>query len=439
MLKSSINSVIRRKQHVILNRLQSSSAISASECMALENKYGAHNYHPLPVVLTKGSGTKVWDSDGKEYFDFLSAYSALNQGHCHPKIIGALMDQAQTLTLTSRAFHNDALGEYCEFITKYFGMDRVLPMNTGVEGGETAIKLARKWGYQVKGIAPNKARVLFANNNFWGRTLAAVSSSNDPTAFNEFGPYMPGFSSIPYNDLGSLEMEFQKDAENIAAFMVEPIQGEAGVMVPDDGYLKKVKEMCEKYNVLLIADEVQTGLCRTGYRLAVDHDGILPDILVLGKALSGGVLPVSAVLASDEVMLTLKPGEHGSTYGGNPLACKVAIAALEVLRDEKLAENSQARGEQLRNGLEGLIGNTSVGHVRGRGLLNAVIINEPKGGYGDTGKAWDLCVNMQNNGLLAKPTHGNIIRLAPPLTITEEEIDRCLDIFEKSVHQLDAQ
>ena len=439
MLKSSINSVIRRKQHVILHRLQSSSAISASECIALENKYGAHNYHPLPVVLTKGSGTKVWDSDGKEYFDFLSAYSALNQGHCHPKIIGALMDQAQTLTLTSRAFYNDSLGEYCEFITKYFGMDRVLPMNTGVEGGETAIKLARKWGYQVKGIAPNKARVLFANNNFWGRTLAAVSSSNDPTAFIEFGPYMPGFSSIPYNDLGSLEMEFQKDAENIAAFMVEPIQGEAGVMVPDDGYLKKVKEMCEKYNVLLIADEVQTGLCRTGYRLAVDHDGILPDILVLGKALSGGVLPVSAVLASDEVMLTLNPGEHGSTYGGNPLACKVAIAALEVLRDEKLAENSQARGEQLRNGLEGLIGNTSVGHVRGRGLLNAVIINEPKGGYGDTGKAWDLCVNMQNNGLLAKPTHGNIIRLAPPLTITEEEIDRCLDIFEKSVHQLDAQ
>jgi len=438
MFKNSINSVVRRKQHAIFHRLKSSSARSASECMALENKYGAHNYHPLPVVLTKGVGTKVWDSDGKEYFDFLSAYSAVNQGHCHPKIIGALTDQAQTLTLTSRAFYNDALGEYCEFITKYFGMDRVLPMNTGVEGGETAIKLARKWGYQVKGIAPNKARCLFANNNFWGRTLAAVSSSNDPTAFNEFGPYMPGFTSVPYNDLGSLEMEFQKDAENIAAFMVEPIQGEAGVMVPDDGYMKKVKEMCQKYNVLMIADEVQTGLCRTGYRLAVDHDDVLPDILVLGKALSGGVLPVSAVLASEEVMMTLKPGEHGSTYGGNPLACKVAVAALEVLRDENLAENAQVRGEQLRKGLRGLIGNTAVEHVRGRGLLNAVIINQPKGGYGELGKAWDLCVNMQNNGLLAKPTHGNIIRLAPPLTITEEEIDQCLEIFAKSLHQLDA-
>jgi ornithine--oxo-acid transaminase len=438
MLKKSINSLARHKQHEFFSRLHSSSTRSASELMALEDKHGAHNYHPLPVVLTKGSGTKVWDSDGKEYFDFLSAYSAVNQGHCHPKIIDALTEQAQNLTLTSRAFHNDVLGEYCEFVTKYFGMDRVLPMNTGVEGGETAIKLARKWGYQVKGIAPNKARCLFANNNFWGRTLAAVSSSNDPTAFNEFGPYMPGFTSVPYNDLGSLEMEFQKDAENIAAFMVEPIQGEAGVMVPDDGYMKKVKEMCEKYNVLLIADEVQTGLCRTGYRLAVDHDGILPDILVLGKALSGGVLPVSAVLAKEEIMMTLKPGEHGSTYGGNPLSCKVAIAALEVLRDEKLAENAQVRGDQLRKGLEGLIGNSSVEHVRGRGLLNAVIINQPKGGYGDTGKAWDLCVNMQNNGLLAKPTHGNIIRLAPPLTITKEEIDVCLEIFEKSVHQLDA-
>ncbi|VEU34516.1 unnamed protein product [Pseudo-nitzschia multistriata] len=437
MLKLS-TTVLRRKQREILRRLQSTSAKSASECMELEDKYGAHNYHPLPVVLSKGAGTKVWDTDGKEYFDFLSAYSAVNQGHCHPKIIGALVDQAQNLTLTSRAFHNDALGEYCEFVTDYFGMDRVLPMNTGVEGGETAIKLARKWGYQVKGIAPDKARCLFANNNFWGRTLAAVSSSNDPTAYNEFGPYMPGFSLIPYNDVESLEKEFEKDAENIAAFMVEPIQGEAGVMVPDDGYMRKVKELCEKYNVLLIADEVQTGLCRTGYRLAVDHDGILPDILVLGKALSGGVLPVSAVLAKEEVMLTLKPGEHGSTYGGNPLACKVAMTALEVLRDEKLAENSQVRGEQLRSGLEGLIGNSSVEHVRGRGLLNAVIINQPKGGYGDTGKAWDLCVKMQNHGLLAKPTHGNIIRLAPPLTITEEEIDQCLDIFERSVRELDA-
>lgn len=437
-MKSSISSVARRQQRAITRRLQSSSSKSAAELMALEDKYGAHNYHPLPVVLTKGANTKVWDTDGKEYFDFLSAYSAVNQGHCHPKIIGALTEQAEKLTLTSRAFHNDSLGEYCEFVTKYFGMDRVLPMNTGVEGGETAIKLARKWGYQVKGIAPNKARVLFANNNFWGRTLAAVSSSNDPSAFIEFGPYMPGFNSVPYNDLGSLEMEFQKDAENIAAFMVEPIQGEAGVMVPDDGYMKKLKEMCEKYNVLLIADEVQTGLCRTGHRLAVDHDEILPDILILGKALSGGVLPVSAILAKEEVMMTLKPGEHGSTYGGNPLACKVAIAALEVLRDEKLAENSQERGEQLRKGLETLIENSPVEQVRGRGLLNAVIINQPKGGYGDEGKAWEICVNLMNNGMLAKPTHGNIIRLAPPLTITEGEIDQCLDIFEKSVRQLDA-
>jgi ornithine--oxo-acid transaminase len=440
-IQSTIRTALRNQSQGVCRRFKSSVAAShtsslTEECIAIEDKYGAHNYHPLPVVLNKGKGTKVWDVDGKEYFDFLSAYSAVNQGHCHPKIIAALMDQAQILTLTSRAFHNDTLGEYSEFITSYFGMDRVLPMNTGVEGGETAVKLARKWGYQVKGIAPNKARVLFANNNFWGRTLAAISSSNDPTAYNHFGPYMPGFSSVPYNDLGSLEMELQKDAENIAAFMVEPIQGEAGVMVPDDGYMKKAKELCEKYNVLLIADEVQTGLCRTGYRLAVDHDDVMPDILVLGKALSGGVLPVSAVLAKDEVMLTLQPGEHGSTYGGNPLACKVATAALEVLRDEKLAENSQKRGEQLRNGLESLVGSTVIEKVRGRGLLNAIIINQPRSGYGDTGKAWDLCIHMKDNGLLAKPTHGNIIRLAPPLTITEEEIDQCLGIIEKSLHEL---
>ncbi|KAG7352884.1 ornithine aminotransferase [Nitzschia inconspicua] len=446
MIKSTFQKTLRNQQGVVCRRLKSSAAsvfgggsnLSSKECISLEERYGAHNYHPLPVVLAKGQDTKVWDVDGKEYFDFLSAYSAVNQGHCHPKIIGALIDQAETLTLTSRAFHNDALGEYCEFVTNYFGMDRVLPMNTGVEGGETAVKLARKWGYEVKGIAPNKARVLFANNNFWGRTLAAISSSNDPTAYNHFGPYMPGFSSVPYNDLGSLEMEFQKDAENIAAFMVEPIQGEAGVMVPDDGYMKKVKQLCEQYNVLLIADEVQTGLCRTGYRLAVDHDGILPDILVLGKALSGGVLPVSAVLARDEVMLTLHPGEHGSTYGGNPLACKVATAALEVLRDEKLAENAQIRGEQLRNGLESMVGSTSIEKVRGRGLLNAVIINQPKGGYGDTGKAFDICLKMAEHGLLAKPTHGNIIRFAPPLTITEQDIDQCLGIIEKSVREVDA-
>jgi len=446
MLVKSVRTIALRKQsRERLLRSMSATVSSldgsrtAEDCIALEDKYGAHNYHPLPVVLTKGRNTKVWDIDGKEYMDFLSAYSAVNQGHCHPKIVNALTDQAENLTLTSRAFYNDALGEYCEFVTEYFGMDRVLPMNTGVEGGETAVKLARRWGYEVKGIAPNKAKVLFANQNFWGRTLAAISSSNDPTAYRGFGPYMPGFSHVPFNDLGSLEMEFEKDAENIAAFMVEPIQGEAGVVVPDDGYMKKVKDLCEKYNVLLIADEVQTGLCRTGYRLAVDHDGILPDILVLGKALSGGVLPVSAVLAKDEVMLTFKPGEHGSTYGGNPLACRVATAALEVLRDENLAENAQIRGEQLRKGLNTMVGNTSVESVRGRGLLNAVVINQPKGGYGDTGKAWELCVHMQENGLLAKPTHGNIIRLAPPLTISEEEIDMSLDIIEKSVRKLDSE
>lgn len=446
MLVKSVHTIALRKQsRERLLRSMSATVSSldgsrtAEDCIALEDKYGAHNYHPLPVVLTKGRNTKVWDIDGKEYMDFLSAYSAVNQGHCHPKIVNALTDQAENLTLTSRAFYNDALGEYCEFVTEYFGMDRVLPMNTGVEGGETAVKLARRWGYEVKGIAPNKAKVLFANQNFWGRTLAAISSSNDPTAYRGFGPYMPGFSHVPFNDLGSLEMEFEKDAENIAAFMVEPIQGEAGVVVPDDGYMKKVKDLCEKHNVLLIADEVQTGLCRTGYRLAVDHDGILPDILVLGKALSGGVLPVSAVLAKDEVMLTFKPGEHGSTYGGNPLACRVATAALEVLRDENLAENAQIRGEQLRKGLNTMVGNTSVESVRGRGLLNAVVINQPKGGYGDTGKAWELCVHMQENGLLAKPTHGNIIRLAPPLTISEEEIDMSLDIIEKSVRKLDSE
>ncbi|KAL3795373.1 hypothetical protein HJC23_009546 [Cyclotella cryptica] len=413
------------------------SSLSASY-IELENKYGAHNYHPLPVVLSKGRGTRVWDVDGHEYFDFLSAYSAVNQGHCHPKIIDALIDQAQKMTLTSRAFHNDCLGHYVEFMTSYFGYDRILPMNTGVEGGETAIKLARRWAYDVKGVPKNQARVIFAGNNFWGRTLAAISSSSDPTAYTGFGPYMPGFSSVRYNDLEELEAEFKRDGANIAAFMVEPIQGEAGVVVPFDGYMSQVKKLCEKYNILLIADEVQTGLGRTGYRLAVDHDQCKPDILVLGKALSGGVLPVSAVLASNEVMLTLKPGEHGSTYGGNPLACKVATAAIEVLRDEKLAENSAARGEQLRAGLSSLTGNTCIEKVRGRGLLNAIIIDQPKMGYGDHGKAWDVCIQMKENGLLAKPTHGNIIRFAPPLTITEEEIDQCLDIIEKSVKQVDS-
>mmetsp|Transcript_3821 Transcript_3821/g.5511 ORF Transcript_3821/g.5511 Transcript_3821/m.5511 type:complete len:437 (-) Transcript_3821:1709-3019(-) len=417
-------------------RCQSNSA-AATRCIDLEHHHGAHNYHPLPVVLSRGEGTRVYDIDGREYFDFLSAYSAVNQGHCHPKIIGALTEQASKLTLTSRAFFNDALGPYTEYITNYFGYDRVLPMNTGVEGGETAIKLARRWGYEIKGIAPNKARVLFANQNFWGRTLAAISSSNDPTAFKGFGPYMPGFSHVPYNDLGSLESELEKDAENIAAFMVEPIQGEAGVVVPSDGYMAKVKELCKKHNVLLIADEVQTGLGRTGYELAVNHDDCKPDMVVLGKALSGGVIPVSAVLASHEVMLTLRPGEHGSTYGGNPLACQVATAALEVLREENLCQNSVERGEQLRAGLESMVGSTSIASVRGRGLLNAIVIDEPKGHYGDTGKAWAVCVKMMEHGLLAKPTHGNIIRFAPPLTISKEEIDECLDIIEKSVNEVE--
>lgn len=416
------------------------SAVSAKQQSFIdqEERYGAHNYLPLPVVLARGEGTRVWDVDGKEYFDFLSAYSAVNQGHCHPKIISALTSQASQMTLTSRAFHNDSLGPYCEFLTSYFDYDRVLPMNTGVEGGETAIKLARRWAYAVKGVEENCARVVFAGNNFWGRTLAAISSSSDPTAFEGFGPYMPGFSSVDYNDLGALEAEFRRDGENIAAFMVEPIQGEAGVVVPYDGYMSDVKKLCEKYNILLIADEVQTGIGRTGYRLAVDHDGCKPDILILGKALSGGVLPVSAVLASDEVMLTIRPGEHGSTYGGNPLACKVATAALEVLRDENLSENSAKRGEQMRSGLQSVIdnGDTCIESVRGRGLLNAMVIDQPKMGYGETGKAWDICLAMKENGLLAKPTHGNIIRFAPPLTITEEEVDTCLGIIEKSVKQI---
>lgn len=409
---------------------------ASASFIELEEKHGAHNYHPLPVVLTKGEGTRVWDIDGNKYFDFLSAYSAVNQGHCHPKIISALTEQAHKMTLTSRAFHNDCLGPYVEFMTSYFGYDRILPMNTGVEGGETAIKLARKWAYEVKGVPKNQARVIFAENNFWGRTLAAVSSSSDPTASTGFGPFMPGFSSVGYNCLKELEAEFKRDGDNIAAFMVEPIQGEAGVVVPNDGYMSDAKKLCEKYNVLLIADEVQTGLGRTGYRLAVDHDNCKPDILVLGKALSGGVLPVSAVLASDEVMLTLKPGEHGSTYGGNPLACKVATAAIEVLRDENLAENAAARGEQLRAGLAGMEGSTCIEKVRGRGLLNAIVIDQPKMGYGDQGKAWELTLAMKENGLLAKPTHGNIIRFAPPLTITESEIDECLDIIEKSAKQV---
>jgi len=428
---------------IIRNASSASSSIASTNNLSmrhimLEDRYGAHNYHPLPVVLKKGAGVKVYDVDNKEYYDFLSAYSAVNQGHCHPKIIGALIEQAQTLTLTSRAFHNNVLGEYSEFITKYFGYDRVLPMNTGVEGGETAIKLARRWGYDIKEIPDGMAQILFAKKNFWGRTLAAISSSDDQSAFKGFGPYMPGFHNVPYDDLNALERYLEQSGEFVAAFMVEPIQGEAGVVVPRDGYLAEAKRICQKYNVLLIADEVQTGLGRTGYQLAVDHDNCKPDIVVLGKALSGGVMPVSAVLASHEVMLTLRPGQHGSTYGGNPLACRVATAALEVIRDENLVENSVARGEQLVNGLNSLAGkyNSCIASVRGRGLLVAMIIDEPKGSYGDLGKAWELCLLMMENGLLAKPTHGNIIRFAPPLTITERQVDECLGIIEKSVGQV---
>ena len=401
---------------------------SSQELIQIEEKFGAHNYHPLPVVLSKGKGVHIWDVEGKQYFDFLSAYSAVNQGHCHPKIIKALTDQASTLTLTSRAFHNDILGQYEKFITDLFGYDKVLPMNTGVEGGETANKLARKWGYMKKGITENKARIIFAKGNFWGRTLAAISSSDDPTSYKGFGPYMPGYDLIPYNNLDALETEL-KDP-NACAFMVEPIQGEAGVVVPDEGYLAAVRNLCTKYNVLFIADEVQTGIARTGKMLACDFEDARPDILILGKALSGGVLPVSAVLADDDVMLCIKPGEHGSTFGGNPLACKVAQAALEVVIDEKLAEKAEDLGQIFRNELEQRLGHLNiVSKVRGKGLLNAIVINDKE----DSSTAWDMCISLRDNGLLAKPTHGNIIRFAPPLVITKEQLLECISIIENTI------
>ena len=389
-----------------------------------ESKYGAHNYHPLPVVLSKGDGVFVWDVNDKKYYDFLSAYSAVNQGHCHPKIIKALNDQANTLTLTSRAFHNNILGDYEKYITNLFGYDKVLPMNTGVEGGETANKLARKWGYLKKGIEENKARIIFANGNFWGRTLAAISSSDDPSSYKGFGPYMPGYSLIPYNDLDALENEL-KD-KNVAAFMVEPIQGEAGVIVPDDGYLAGVRKLCTKYNVLYIADEVQTGIARTGKMLASDYEDARPDILILGKALSGGVLPISAVLADDDIMLCIKAGEHGSTFGGNPLACKVAQSALEVIIEEDLAKNAAELGEVFRSELsERLSGNKLVKLIRGKGLLNAIVINDTE----ESSTAWNICLALRDNGLLAKPTHGNIIRFAPPLVINKKQLLLCIDII----------
>ena len=395
----------------------------------LEHTYGAHNYHPIPVVLESAKGIFMWDVEGKKYFDFLSAYSAVNQGHCHPRIVNAMIQQVQKLALTSRAFHNNLLGEYEKFITQFFGYDKVLPMNTGVEGGETAIKLARRWGYAVKGIAENKAEIVFAEGNFWGRTMAAISSSNDPSSYAGFGPFMPGFSLIPYNDLEALENKF-KSNQNIAAFMFEPIQGEAGVVVPQEGYLQGVRDLCTKYNVLMIADEVQTGLCRTGKMLACDHENVKPDLLVLGKALSGGLMPVSCVLANDEVMLGIKPGEHGSTYGGNPVACAVAMEALKVLKDEMLAENAESMGKIFRGRMENLMSKSNlITTVRGRGLLNAIVIKP----FGDGKTAYDVCLQLKDNGLLAKQTHGDIIRFAPPLVINEDQIHEACDIIEKVV------
>ncbi|HZH00101.1 MAG TPA: ornithine--oxo-acid transaminase [Flavisolibacter sp.] len=391
----------------------------------LEEKYGAHNYHPLPVVLTRGEGVYLWDVEGRRYFDFLSGYSAVNQGHCHPRIINALMEQAKKLTLTSRAFHSDQLGEFEKYITQYFAYDKVLPMNSGVEAVETAIKLARRWGYKVKGVEENKAKIIVVDHNFHGRTTTVISFSSDPSSFRDFGPYMSGFSSIPYNDLQALQGAL-KD-ENVVGFLVEPIQGEAGVVVPDDGYLSQAAALCKAANVLFMADEIQTGLCRTGRMLACDHENVRPDILILGKALSGGVLPVSAVLADDPVMLTIKPGEHGSTYGGNPLACKVAVAALEVLKDERLAENAAELGQYFRDQLTRLK-HPYIDTVRGKGLLNAIVVKHKQ-----KDAAWKLCLELKENGLLAKPTQGDKIRFAPPLVITKQQIDDCVDIIEKSL------
>jgi len=395
--------------------------------MELEEKHGAHNYHPIPVVLERGEGVFVWDVEGKRYYDFLAAYSAVNQGHCHPRIIKALTEQAQKISLTSRAFYNSVLGEYEAYITKYFGYDKVLPMNTGVEGGETAVKLARRWAYTVKGVEENKARVIFAKGNFWGRTMSAISSSTDPSSYKNFGPFMPGFDLVDYNDLPALEKALQD--HNVAAFMVEPIQGEAGVLVPDEGYLSGVRALCTKYKVLFIADEIQTGLCRTGKMLACDHEGVRPDILILGKALSGGYMPVSAVLADDEIMLTIGPGEHGSTYGGNPLGCAVAMTALAILKDENLAENSEILGELFRTEMRKLQQESDlITTVRGRGLFNAIVIKEKEGKT-----AWDVCLQFAEKGLLAKPTHGDIIRFAPPLVITKEQLMECVQIIREVI------
>jgi ornithine--oxo-acid transaminase len=418
-----------------------SEKLSSSQLMELEDKHGAHNYHPLPVVLSRGEGVYVWDVEGKRYYDFLSAYSAVNQGHCHPKIVGALMEQAQTLSLTSRAFYNDVLGVYEKFVTEYFGFDKVLPMNTGAEAVETAVKLARKWAYEKKGIAENEAKIIVCENNFHGRTTTIISFSNDPDARKNFGPYTPGFVRIPYDDLDALKEAIAQ--ENIAAFLVEPIQGEAGVYVPAEGYLAGAKALCEAHNVLFIADEVQTGIARTGRLLATcgncnctsgceNKPEVKPDILILGKALSGGNYPVSAVLANDEIMMVIKPGQHGSTFGGNPIAAKVAIAALEVVRDEKLAENAMRLGEMFRSEMNRIISKTDlVLKVRGKGLLNAIMVNDTQ----DSDTAWRLCLDLAKNGLLAKPTHGNIIRFAPPLVMNDAQLSECVAIIEKTINE----
>ncbi|WP_407482622.1 ornithine--oxo-acid transaminase [Elizabethkingia meningoseptica] len=396
----------------------------------LEEKHGAHNYHPLPVVLDKGEGVFVWDVEGKKYYDFLSAYSAVNQGHSHPKIVDALVNQAKTLALTSRAFYNSKLGEYEQKITSLLGFDKVLPMNSGAEAVETAVKLARKWSYEVKGIAENAAKIIVCENNFHGRTTTIVSFSNDPDANQNYGPFTPGFIRIPYNDIAALEDVLNKEAGNIAAFLVEPIQGEAGVYVPDEGFLKKSSELCKKHNVLFIADEVQTGIARTGKLIACHHEDVQPDILILGKALSGGMYPVSAVLANNNIMNVIKPGQHGSTFGGNPIACAVAMAALDVVQDEKLSERAEELGQLFRNEIEKLIGETDlITKVRGKGLLNAILINDTP----ESSTAWNLCLALKENGLLAKPTHGNIIRLAPPLVITEEQLKDCVEIIRKTI------
>ena len=404
--------------------------MTSADLIELEENYGAHNYHPLPVVLSRGEGVHVWDVEGKHYYDFLSAYSAVNQGHCHPKIIGAMIEQAKTLTLTSRAFYNDVLGSYEKYVTNYFGFDKVLPMNTGAEAVETAIKLCRKWAYEKRGVAENQAQIVVCEGNFHGRTTTIVSFSNDPDARKNFGPFTPGFIHIPYDDVEALENALKQ--ENVVGFLVEPIQGEAGVYVPSEGYLKKSKELCEKYNALFIADEVQTGIARTGRLLAVHHEDVQPDILILGKAISGGVYPVSAVLANDHIMNVIKPGQHGSTFGGNPIAAKVAIAALEVVKDEALAENAEKLGQLFRREMQRIIDNTDlVVKVRGKGLLNAIIVNDTP----DSATAWNLCVQLKENGLLAKPTHGNIIRFAPPLVMTEEQLLDCVAIIEKTINE----